>query len=517
VFLELIFCVLVLIAALFAVPIYLTRNHVFGSDETVLAAYDQIARQKSALLGEYVVSAGALSLHLATQASELYASERYEPNKKLYRDKGFTVNGEEGQPFSFWSTVRVINEVRQRANKLITLLPLMESMFSNSSNYASAFIYLDDPMAIELPLKESIEVLDKNFSLFDDPLYNTFVKNPRRQWRVIVDDHIRVGAPVFAGGDLIGYAGFEIDGGVFKGLVKDDSLPDGSVIVIINNDNQSVVASNLPNGTDYKIYTDNSDGRFLSAKSDVDVLPFSVIFAAPDNTKEQKDALFMLLLKFAAAVSCLALTLFWLIAANGISGVRSFSKMLTRSIDTVVRFSYHLGSKRAERLSATGIVEIDDLINHIHLAHSKIAQQLMIDDTLQIGTRRKLMEDLELKGPFSVVVFGIQHKAKEDLFYASEDYIVSRTSELVGALLEDDDELYYLGMNRFALLLNTDNRAVVDEFAAKVAQAVEKGSYIFNSVALHIAIRVGIGSEPALHGAKLLLSAEADLIRARGQ
>ncbi|MDR0747451.1 MAG: hypothetical protein LBE89_06125 [Helicobacteraceae bacterium] len=515
--LELIFCVLVLIVALFAVPVYLTRNHVSGSNETVVAACYQIARQKSALLSEYVNSAGALSLHLATQASELYASERYEPNKKLYRNSGFTINGEEGQPFSFWSTVRVINEVRQRANKLITLLPLMESMFSGSSNYSSAFVYLDNPMAIELPLKESAGVLDKNFSLLDDPLYNVFIKNPRRQWRVIVGDRIRIGAPVFAGGDLIGYAGFEIDMGVFEGLVKDDSLPDGSVIFIINNDKQSVVASNLPSGTDYKTYTDDSDGRFLSAKSDADALPFSVIFAAPDNTKEQRDALFLLLLEFAAAASCLALAFFWLIAANGIRGVRTFSKTLTRSIDTVVRFSYHLGSKRAERLNATGIVEIDDLINHIHLAHSKVAQQLMIDDRLQIGTRRKLMEDLELKGPFSVIVFGIQHTAKDDIFYASEDYIVSRTSELVSALLEEDDELYYLGMNRFALLLNTDNRAAVDELSAKVTQTVENGSYIFNGVTLNIAIRVGIGSEPALHGAKLLLSAEADLIRARGQ
>jgi GGDEF domain-containing protein len=509
-----VFAWLACVLALFALPSYQAWQQSSAAEEQLIESMRLLVSEKSAHLNAQIVSLGAAALNLSVESSELFSRDNIEVSKNLYKENGI-LKSESNKPFGLYANADISAEQKRKAQKLYMLSSLLESMFKGA-DVDKAFIYIDDPVFLVYPLIDSVGDIDTSYNLINDPLYELFIKNPRKQWRLLIDDRYRIAAPVFSASRLIGIAGFEINGKVFETIASERTF--GGSFIILDRQNNAIVYGQAPTELNSnELFNEASDHKlFFIAQSALADLPLSIVMVVPKSTlgdqiRDEYIKLIYIAIALTLASAAAMLCIYLVISSK----IKLFSKKIVKGLDNAVRFSYHLGSKKAERLDATGIMELDDLNNHIHLAHSKITQQLMIEDRFNLGNRRKLLDDIEAKDNFGIICVAVNHHAffAPDLYYAASDYVLERTAELLKSILVESYGLYLIGNSRFAILMNTCDRAEIGIYAMKVAETIERGHYIFNKTKLEVTARLGISAEKTANGAKLIALAEADLIK----
>ncbi|GHV05203.1 hypothetical protein AGMMS50229_07910 [Campylobacterota bacterium] len=506
----LIFAWLVSIVTLFALPTVQAWQNQQANNKILIENLQQFSDQKSALLNAQITAIGNTVLTLATEGSELLSRGGGDPNKLFYRDDIY-MKSEHNKPFYLYAPVDMTNESKRRSQKMLLLTPILESSFRHIEA-DRAFVYIDDPVVLTTPPIQSVQEIDPSLVINAKSFYETFVNNPRKQWRFSNNQYLI--APVFNQTQLIGVAGLLVSRSLFEAAVS--NLGSDRYGLVFDRENTKSVAGSMPPGFNINaLLTNEPQEHFIVAETALENIPLSVVIIVPKTRLSEIIDEYLKLVWIAVAITIFtaAIALFIYLSTSG--KIKLFSSKIAKGLDNVVRFSYHLGSQKADRLDLGGIVEIDDLNNHIHLAHSKIMAQLTTDDRLSLGNRRKLLEDVQGRGTYSIICIAVNHHSfsKPDIYYAAGDYVLEHTAKLIKPILEKDYQLYLIGNNRFAILVTSDDRDEVGIYAMKIVELIERGHYIFNETKLEISVRIGIGSEKTMVGIKLLSLAESDLIK----
>ncbi|MDR2639186.1 MAG: hypothetical protein LBC09_05060 [Helicobacteraceae bacterium] len=506
-------CVCVPIAALFALPTKQVELH----KESYKAVFDETARTitkvKANSLRERIELIGADALSLSTQASELFTySDRFNYNATFYKE-GDLYKNETKKPFTFYTPIELNQDARKKASRLLLALPILTER-TNAMPVSSGFVYLEDPFALVYP---PIASVDLNASS-NESLYESVRKNPRKQWRLSINGGLKIVAPVFAANRPIGVTGFELSKEkLFGDTIKDIPAAQNGFAFVADTQNRKILYGSVSGGFNEQSYFSGiKQERFELIEEELEGLPITLVYGAPIGEIDPKGAKLYKELMYIAAIIAASVALFYL--ALGLQSARSARKLtetITRPLDMVARFSYRLGTRKADRLEAMGITEFDDFANHIRLTHSKLLPPLTIDDATGLYNRRALLEDLEGKGPFGLIVIGVHLRCDDDLLYlAAYDYAMKRSSELIGRVISGADTIYFIGSNRLAVLTNIETRDALVSIANKIVDMIDNGSFEFrdNSLEAKAVFGAALGDKN-IGGAKLIANAEAELLK----
>jgi GGDEF domain-containing protein len=507
-------CVCVPVVALFLLP----TKQILLHKERYQATFDEtaqtITRIKADGLREKIALIGADALSLSTQASELFTySDRFNHNANFYKE-GDLYKNETKKPFSFYTPNELNQDARKKASRLLLLLPLLEAR-TNAMPVSSGFVYLEDPFALVYPPVESV---DLNASS-NESLYESVRKNPRKQWRLSINGGLKIVAPVFAGARPIGVAGFELSkeklfGGALEGM------PQKGFAFIADTQNKTILYGSVSGGFGAQSYFAGvKQEGFKLIEEEIEGLPIAFVYAEPiAEIDPAAAALYRELIYIAAIITASVLLFYLAFSLRSVRTARKLTETIVRPLDIVARFSYRLGTRKADRLEAMGITEFDDFANHMRLTHSKLLPSLTIDEATGLYNRRALLEDLEGKGPFGLIAISVHLRCDDDsLFSAAFDYALKRSSELIGRVISGGDSIYAIGANRLAILTNIESRERLAEIAKKIVDMIDNGSFEFHDITLKATAIFGAAlGDKSDNGAKLIANAEADMLKRIG-
>jgi GGDEF domain-containing protein len=505
-------CVCVPVIALFLLPskqIWEHREHYQTTfDETAQA----ITRVKASAIGEKIALVGADALSLSTQASEFFTySDRFSNNAVFHRD-GALYKNEQKKPFAFYTSVELNQEARKKAGRLLLLLPLLESQVK-SLPVSSGFVYLEDPFMLVYP---PISSVDENNT--DEPLYEVFRRNPRKQWRLSINDGLKIAAPVFAASRPIGIAGFNLSKEtLFAEALSDIPTPQGGFAFIADAQNKTVLFGSASSGFNEQSYFSGvSQIGFKLIEQNIEGAPITLVYGAPiDEIGAEETGLYQRLMYVAAIIGASILLFYLLFGLRSARTTKALTESITRPLDMVARFSYRLGTRKADRIVPMGVTEFDDFANHMRLIHSKLLPSLIIDEETGLCNRRALLEDLEGKGPFGLIVLGVHFRCDNDALYiAAANYVLKRCGEFAGRVISGGDSIYLAGANRLAILTYTEERESLRAIAKKIVDMIDNGSFEFYDIQLKASAIFGVAtSDKNINGEKLIASAEAEALK----
>jgi GGDEF domain-containing protein len=480
-------------------------------DETTL----EIAKVKRDALQEKIAAVGAEALNLSTQASELFTySDRFTHNATFYKE-GDLYKNERGKPFAFYTPVELNQDSRKKASRLLLLSPLLESQ-AKSMRVSSGFVYLEDPFFLVYPPVSDVAESDGESKTIE-PLYELFRKNPRKQWRLSLAETSKIAAPVFAGNRLIGVAGFELSQSIFEDILRDIPAPQNGFAFVADTQNRTILFGEVAGGFDERRYFEGSKQEgFKLVEESIEGMPITIVFGAPiAKINSEGSKLYVELMQIAALVAAFVALFYLIFVLRSLGTTKRLTQSIVRPLDVVARFSYRLGARKADRLEPMGITEFDDFANHMRLTHSKLLPPLTIDEATGLLNRRALLEDLDGKGPFGLIVVGVHLRCEDDALYiAAIDYALRRSGELIGRVIAGDDVIYSIGSNRLAVLTDKEDREALRTIARKIVDMIDNGSFEFNENKLEATAIFGVSSaDKNVNGAKLVAGAEADLIK----
>lgn len=523
---QLIFAGLVLSLALFALigyQSYQAQNH--HKTET-LRFFTHLAQQESRLLYQKLDALGATALMLSTQSEAVLSRPNdYENNDfSLIKDGRFYRNDRLGR-FTFYAEQASMGPImRRKAQRFSLGLPLLQTgVEQHQTEVERGWIYLDDPLSLTYPPLENMADAGTGHDLMNSPVFELFIKNPRRQWRYIsAGEHNNSSAlmvaPVFDGENLVGIAGFSLSDRLFDSLLQSE-LPAGSFLAVYNRLTGKTFSSQkqLPFNP-AALLSNPGDETYTVAHAEIDNTPLTVLIGAQTQTILAADrALYFLLLWITLGVVAFVAAFYAVFFRMGRARVQALAKSLSTPLNEIVRFSHHLGMRSAGRLEPTGVTELDDLSNHLHLAHSKLMQMLIVDELTGTYNRRKLLMDLDGRGPFGLIAMNINRfKYLNDIYgYAAGDYVLKRTVELLGDLECEGCEIYRIGGDEFAVLLPTADLHLLKAHAENMGAAISNSLFLFNDVEMEVSVSIGVAAGVDKDGAKLLSKADIALSKAR--
>lgn len=516
--LQIIFVATLLTIALFATNGYLAFKHHIHAKEDFSTIYGQIAHEKSSNLYQKFNLLGTISLSLATQASEILAHpNRYDSSIFLIRDENTTRNRLADNRFTLYTQNDLNANTRLKAQKASLLLPLLESTVKNSEDIENGWIHIDEPLTLIYPPRSSTLNL-VHFDPLTDEQFNLFLANPRAQWRFLLadNDKIKITAPIFVNNTLAGITGFDLNIDLFSSAIKEIKLPAGASLVLIDTVQKRVIAGTDKTLSVESLLDESSDAITISSK--VGNLPLMVAVtissSALDNIgyENYKETLIA-----SAIVVALVLIFYIVFLINARNKIASLAKSFTKPLDEIVRFSHHIGLQNNRRLEPTGIVDLDDLSNHLHLAHSRLISLLIVDELTGTYNRRKLLLDLESNGTFGLITMNINRfKYLNDTYgYSAGDYVLKRIVELLKDMECDGCEVYRIAGDEFAVLLPTNDINLLKIHADNIVASVGNSLFLFNEIEMEISLSVGVASGEIKDGAKLLSKADVALSRSR--
>jgi GGDEF domain-containing protein len=511
-------CACVPVCALFL----LLSSQATWHEERYKEVFDQtaqtIARTKTDSLQEKIASIGSDSLTLSTQASEIFTySDRFNYNAIFYKEGGF-YRSEQKKSFVFYTPIELNQDSRKKAGRLILLSPLLKAQTDALNSFVSGgFIYLDDPFILVSPPVDKTPSAEGELDSITQPLFELFRKNPRKQWRLVLGERPKIISPVFAGNHLIGVAGFELYAALFEDIIKSVPLSKDSFIFIADTQNKTIISSSDTNGFDPQRYLEGSKQEgFNLIEENIEGLPIMIVFGAKiSEIDAQGSKLYRDLIGISAVIAASIALFYCLFVLRSAKTTRLLTQSIIRPLDIVARFSYRLGTRKADRLEAMGITEFDDFANQMRLTHAKLLPPLTIDERSDLPNRRALLEDLDGKRGFGLIAIGVHLRCDNDaLFIAATNYVLKRSSELIGRVISGDDVIYAIGSNRLAVLTDKEEIESLKAIARKIVDMINNGEFLLDDQPLKVAAIFGVATgDKNVSGAKLIAAAEADLIK----
>lgn len=518
VILQLTFAILTLVITLFGTISYQAYQYHQHFKEDFATIYGQLAYEKSNYLYQKLNLLGVLSLNLATQTGEILSSHnRYDSPTPLIREGEITHNKLANGGYTLYSPNELTQNFRQKAAKVSQLLPLLESSTKNSNEIDSGWIKIDEPITLIYPPRS-----EPNPAVFDplnDPMFNMFLNNPRKQWRVTItgNNRITITAPIFVDSTLAGVAGFDLNLDQFNQTLNNLTLPNGTAIVLVDTEQNRIIAGNNNQIDIAKIVAGNSSDR-LTYRSDIGSLPLVMIVTIK---KSDLETVGLERFKVVLSISILALIfvlIFYVVfMRRSKREIEALAHKFSKPLDEIVRFSHHLGLQNNRRLEPTGIADLDDLSNHLHLAHSRLVSLLIVDELTGIYNRRKLILDLEKNEHFGLITMNINRfKYINDTYgYSAGDYVLKRMVELLKDIECETCEIYRIAGDEFALLVPTDKIEHLQIYADNIVSAVGNSLFLFKEIEMEVSISVGVALSDGRDCSKLLYKADVALSRSR--
>ncbi|MDR0664235.1 MAG: hypothetical protein LBF86_01750 [Helicobacteraceae bacterium] len=486
-------------------------------EERYRDAFDKTARAITSItaetLREKIALIGEDALALSAQANEIFTySDRFSYNATFYKD-GDLYKNEQKKPFTFYTPNELNQDARKKAGRLLLLLPLLEAR-TNAIPVSSGFVYLEDPFVLTYPPISSIDIN----STSKESLYESVRKNPRKQWRLSINGGLKIAAPVFAASRPIGVAGFELSNEkLFDGALRNISAPKNGFTFIADTQNKAILYGATAGGFDEtRYFSGETQNGFELIETDIDGTPLRLVYGAPIAEIDAVGAELYRNLTYISVIITASVLLFYLLfCLRSARTARLLTESIVRPLDMVARFSYRLGTRKAARIEPMGVTEFDDFANHMRLTHSKLLPPLTIDEATGLYNRRALLEDLDDKGPFGLIVIGARLHCDDDALYlAASDSVLKQIGEIMRRGSAIDDTLYRIGSNRLAALSRNDNREALRIIARKIADAINNKEFEFNSSKFKATAIFGVASgDKNIDGAKLIADAEADMIK----
>ncbi|MDR2152459.1 MAG: hypothetical protein LBO72_06535 [Helicobacteraceae bacterium] len=506
-------CVCIPLAALFMFPSEQANAYEERYKATVDEASRAVTKIAADTLREKIALIGDDALSVSAQASELFTySDRFNYNATFHKE-GDLYKNEQKKPFTFYTPSELNQEARKKAGRLLLALPLLEAR-TNAMPVSNGFIYLEDAFVLTYPPISSIDI---NASPYES-LYESVRKNPRKQWKLFVNGDLRIVAPVFAGARPIGVAGFELSKEkLFGNVLRNIPAPKNGFVFIADAQNKEVLFGSAAGGFNAQSYFSGiAQARFKLIELEIAGTPFTLVYGALSAQADSEGAKLRDNLLYIAAIITASILLFYLIfVLKSMRDARILTETIVHPLNIIARFSYRLGARKADRLEPMGITEFDDFANHIRLTHSKLLPPLTIDGATGLCNRRALLEDLEGRGTFGLIVIGVHLRCDDDLLYlAACDYALKRSSEFIGRVVKGDDAIYSIGSNRLAILTDNDNKEALKIVAEKIAETIDNGEFSFNKAKLKATAVFGVAAgDKSVGGAKLIANVEADLLK----
>ncbi|MGE4294439.1 MAG: EAL domain-containing protein [Campylobacterales bacterium] len=519
---QILFSALVLSIALFVLTAYQSYRQQQQQTLDLAALYHQSAAEESRLIHEKISAIGSAALMLATQGGELLSRPGSYENGELtlVKEGAFYRNDRLGR-FTFYAEVDSMGpEARRRAQRFALLLPLLETaVTARQKDAVKGWLHLEDTLSLVYPPQSNLQAVGDAHNLGASGLFELFRKNPRKQWRFVIQkDSIVIAAPVFSDENLVGIAGFTLNRNLFDLSDTQTRLPEGSFAALFNAADETLLSGSLGDRAIKTLLQEKSGGALVAATSVVADTPLTVAIGGDRAVLlRESRALFLNLLIASGAVVVFVAGFYLLFFRIARQRVQALSESFTKPLNEIVRFSHHLGMRSAGRLEPSGITELDDLSNHLHLAHSKLMQMLIVDELTGTYNRRKLLIDLEGRGPFGLIAMNINRfKYLNDIYgYAAGDYVLKRTVELLKDIECEGCEIYRIGGDEFAVLLPTMDIDLLKAHAENMVASVGNSLFLFNDVEMEVSVSVGVASGEGREGVKLLSRADIALSKAR--
>lgn len=521
---QILFSGVVLALALFALigiqALYNQQHH--QNDANVF--YARLAAQESELLHHKISTLGAAALMLAAQSGDILSrQDAYENNNVAFlRDGAFYRNDQLGRFTLYAETESLGPELRRKAQRFALATPLLETALNHISDAQRGWIHLDDTLTLTYPPLTAVTSITAAHNLMNSATFELFLKNPRKQWRFISaaknGGAVQVAAPVFTSGNLTGIAGFDLKSQLFSPASRSAQLPSNGFVLVFDRQSGAPVAGSVTGFDPARFLAEKSAEGFIAVSAEVPDTPLTVIAGAPiGNVGAQGRELYWTLLWISLGVVVFVALFYLIFFRVARRRVQQLADSFSAPLNEIVRFSHHLGMRSAGRLEPTGVTELDDLANHLHLAHSKLMQMLIVDEMTGTYNRRKLLLDLEGRGPFGLIAMNINRfKYLNDIYgYAAGDYVLKRTVELLKDIECEGCEIYRIGGDEFAVLLPTMDVELLKAHAENMVASVGNSLFLFNDIEMEVSVSVGLAAGEGRDGIRLLSKADIALSKAR--
>jgi diguanylate cyclase (GGDEF)-like protein len=523
-----IFCVAsVLAIALFGLLSYQAFWGAQQAIERFKNDQQQLLTTEAANLDRQMQTVGEATLLLATQASEMVSAPGYYENTglALSRHDGYYRNSTKTGGFTLYTEpVSTINSsLRRELRSFSLLLPLMEhTRHQLSSDALRISAHLDNRITLSTPALQAPLTGSADRNITEEAPFHIFLTNPRKQWRFLPQTSDAKGfgqmiAPIFKEAELMGVVTTTLPTRMLQEWLALLERPE-STYALIRHEKLGLLATTPQTPATVQEDPDQAPKGVIVLEAPIGQSGLKLQIAGQKSAiTADAYALYEKLLLIAAGI-VLFVGLFYLIFfLRTRKQARHLTQSITQPLDEIVRFSHDIGMRTAGRLAPSGIKELDDLANHLHLAHSKLMQMLIVDELTGTSNRRKLLLDLKERGHWGLVVLNLNRfKYLNDVFgYAAGDYVLKRTVELLDALECDSCETYRIGADEFALLFEAEDDDATLALAKEVQTTLHEGLYLFNDIELEISASIGCALGDHKDGQRLLSRADIALSHAR--
>ncbi|MDR2906113.1 MAG: hypothetical protein LBU73_09185 [Helicobacteraceae bacterium] len=485
-----------------------------------------LAHSAKTTLNDRLGAIGDLALSLATEAGQIFSySNRYSHYINVSKEGGLHRNKPGGEPATLFADVDGYEESRRKMARLSLMEPILETA-AKSQFVRTGFVYIDDPMILLYPPVKSLADWQGDFNITRDiSLYEHFRKNPRKQWRLRVNGgNPIVAAPIFSNDRLIGSAGFELTPEFFADILKSVYDKKDGFLAIVDTANKKIIAGSLPQNFDLREYLASQSanvkdepktiGEYNLMHDRVENLPLAVISGSHmDANSDEAAKVRDLILLIAAGVVAFTLLFYVIAALKAMRDTRLLAEGIVRPLDIVSRFLYRLGDPNVPRVEPTGLTEIDDLANHMRLAHTKILPPLAHDHATGLENRHALETYLDGKHTYGLIIIGLFYDAGSPArFLAANAFMTREAASVANKLFHHESRFFVIDACQLAILTDEFTQEGTERHAAKIAEVLNNTEFIFEEQ--RVQMRAIAGSAFADRAdAKLIAAAEKNLLK----